>query len=140
VQQWAVRGHRLAISGHIRVSYKCHGVVHPRGISSLFSTHPLPLPDRLPHLLAVLRLQVLISRPFTFTTLEMALLKRQSGTFEVFDDQGPTLSGSMVGNWTHVPYTGFYNNTITGTPTPGASFVFTFSGMQTAHPLNVFRR
>jgi len=60
----------------------------------------------------------------------MALLKRQAVTFEVFDDQSPTLWGSYVGNWTHYSNDGFNNNTITATPNPGASLSFSFSGSQ----------
>lgn len=58
----------------------------------------------------------------------MVLPKRQSVNYEIFDDQSPALEGQYVGNWTHVPYQGFQNNTLTATPTPGASFAFTFQG------------
>jgi hypothetical protein len=60
----------------------------------------------------------------------MALLKRQSVTYEIFDDQGPTLWNSYVGNWTGYPFQGAINNTVTATPTLGASLSFTFSGSQ----------
>lgn len=60
----------------------------------------------------------------------MALLKRQTFTYEVFDDQGPALINSFVGNWTRGTEAGIglNNNTYTATPTPGAYFSFTFSG------------
>lgn len=58
----------------------------------------------------------------------MALLKRQDLTFEVFDDQSPTLWNSFVGNWTRYSAQNFNNDTVTATPTPGASVSFTFSG------------
>jgi len=62
----------------------------------------------------------------------MALLKRQSTAtaLEIFDDQGPTMWGTFVGNWTLYNAKGFNNNTLTATPTPGASLSFTFSGSQ----------
>jgi len=50
--------------------------------------------------------------------------------FEVFDDQSPTLWNSFVGNWTRGLANGFNNNTITATPTIGASLSFTFAGSQ----------
>lgn len=60
----------------------------------------------------------------------MALLKRQTITYEIFDDQSPTLWGSFVGNWTrnHDEDGDFNNSTYTSTATPGASLSFTFSG------------
>lgn len=58
----------------------------------------------------------------------MALLKRQSFTYEIFDDQSPALMKTYQGNWTHYTAPGFNNNTITATPNPGASFSLTFSG------------
>ena len=60
----------------------------------------------------------------------MALLKRQDVTFEIFDDQSPTLWNSFVGNWTRYSAQNFNNDTVTATPTPGASLSFTFSGTQ----------
>jgi len=60
----------------------------------------------------------------------MALLRRQTAALEIFDDQGPVMWGSIAGNWSHFDAEGFYNNTVTGTPTPGASLSFTFSGSQ----------
>lgn len=60
----------------------------------------------------------------------MALTRRQTLNYEVFDDQSPTLWNSFVGNWTHYTDGNFNNGTITATPTTGASLSFTFSGMQ----------
>jgi hypothetical protein len=60
----------------------------------------------------------------------MALLKRQTISYEVFDDQSPFLMNSYVGDWTHTTYAGFNNDTITLTATPGASFSYTFTGTQ----------
>ena len=60
----------------------------------------------------------------------MALLKRQSILFEVFDDQSPTLGNSYVGIWTHYPFEEANNGTLTATQTPGASLSFIFSGTQ----------
>jgi len=58
----------------------------------------------------------------------MALIKRQTVSYEIFDDQSPTLWNAFVGNWTRYSEEGFNNNTVTATPTPGASLSFTFSG------------
>ena len=52
-----------------------------------------------------------------------------SALFEVFDDQSPSLWNSYVGNWSHYPYPGANNGTVTATATPGASLSFNFSGM-----------
>jgi hypothetical protein len=73
--------------------------------------------------------------PFVTTTLEMALIKRQSETSVIYDDQSPLLWDSYVGNWTHYSYPnlGFNNNTVTATPNPGASLSFSFSGIQIAY-------
>lgn len=60
----------------------------------------------------------------------MVLIKRQSINYEIFDDQSVTLWNSFVGNWTRYAEAGFNNNTVTATPTPGASLSFTFSGSQ----------
>ena len=70
------------------------------------------------------------SVPVHVYILEMALLRRQAANYEIFDDQSPTLWGSYVGNWTHYTQNGFNNDTVTATPTPGASLTFTFSGTQ----------
>jgi len=59
----------------------------------------------------------------------MALINRQTINLEIFDDQSATLLNSFVGNWTHYEFEGFNNNTITATPTPGASLSFTFAGV-----------
>jgi len=66
----------------------------------------------------------------------MALLRRQTFTYEIFDDQSPALS--YTGNWTHSAFQGFTNDTISTTPTPGASLSFAFSGAQAALRLIVF--
>ena len=58
----------------------------------------------------------------------MALIKRQTVSYEIYDDQSPTLWNSFSGNWTRYQEQGFNNNTITATPTPGAYVSFTFSG------------
>ena len=69
----------------------------------------------------------------------MVSLRRQADTYEYFDDQGPVMWGSFVGNWTHrTAGDPFYNHTITSTSKPGASFSFTFSGMKIDSPLTVF--
>jgi hypothetical protein len=60
----------------------------------------------------------------------MTLIKRQGVTFESFDDQSAELWGYYVGNWTHYNVQGFNNNTVTATPTPGASLSFMFTGTQ----------
>jgi hypothetical protein len=60
----------------------------------------------------------------------MALFKRQTSNFVIIDDQSPTLWSAFQGNWTHYPGDGFYNDTLTTTPTPGGNFVFQFSGIQ----------
>jgi len=62
----------------------------------------------------------------------MALLRRQTFTVEIYDDQSPQLENDFVGNWTRGTYGKniFYNNTITETPTPGSTFSVTFSGSQ----------
>jgi len=62
----------------------------------------------------------------------MALLKRQAN-FAIFDDQSSTVWSSYVGNWSHYPAQGFNNDTVTATPTPGASLSFTFSGTQVVY-------
>jgi len=51
-------------------------------------------------------------------------------TYDIFDDQGPVLWGSYVGNWTHYTDSDFYNDTVTITTTSGASLSFTFAGSQ----------
>ncbi|KAF9781710.1 hypothetical protein BJ322DRAFT_240030 [Thelephora terrestris] len=60
----------------------------------------------------------------------MAILKRQSYTYEIIDDQSQTLMNTYKGNWTHYTLQGstFVDNTITATPNPGASFSLTFAG------------
>lgn len=60
----------------------------------------------------------------------MALSRRQTYTYEVFDDQSPTLMRTYEGNWTHYTSKGYENNTYSFTTTPGASFSLTFSGSQ----------
>lgn len=60
----------------------------------------------------------------------MALSRRQIYTYEVFDDQSPTMLRSYEGNWTHYTSEGYQNDTYTSTTTPGASFSFTFTGSQ----------
>lgn len=61
----------------------------------------------------------------------MELLKRQTFTLEIYDDQSPQLIGNFEGNWTRGTYGQdiFYNNTITETATPGSTFSVSFSGM-----------
>jgi hypothetical protein len=75
----------------------------------------------------------LIGHPYAPGTLEMTLLKRQTESSMVVDDQSLTLLNSYVGNWTHYPSGGFNNGTTTVTTTPGASLSFTFSGIQIIH-------
>lgn len=58
----------------------------------------------------------------------MALSRRQTYTYEIFDDQSPTLMKTYGGNWTHYTSKGYENNTYTSTMTPGASFSLTFTG------------
>lgn len=60
----------------------------------------------------------------------MALLRRQTFTLQVWDDQSPQLAHAFVGNWTRTTYGKkiFYNDTITETPTIGAAFNIEFSG------------
>jgi len=70
----------------------------------------------------------------------MALIRRQTINFEIFDDQSPTLWNLFVGNWTRLQFEGFNNDTITATPTPGASLSFTFSGVLGHWPLVVLGR
>ena len=63
----------------------------------------------------------------------MALHRRQTtdpAGGEIFDDQGPDLWGSFVGNWTRYSASGFNNGTLTATPDVGDSLSFAFSGMQ----------
>jgi hypothetical protein len=62
----------------------------------------------------------------------MVLLRKQSSTLLIYDDQGPALWGNYVGNWIHHsdPSMGLTNNTITSTPEQGASFWFAFTGAQ----------
>ena len=61
----------------------------------------------------------------------MALLKRQTFTAIIFDDQSPTLYNNFVGNWTRGTFgkNVFYNNTVTETSTPGSTFSVAFKGM-----------
>lgn len=60
----------------------------------------------------------------------MALSRRQSYTYEVFDDQSPAVIKTYQGNWTHYIIAGrdFVNDTLTLTTTPGASFSLSFGG------------
>lgn len=60
----------------------------------------------------------------------MALSRRQVHTYEIFDDQSPTMMRTYEGNWTHYNAKGYgyENNTYTSTTTPGASFSLTFTG------------
>jgi hypothetical protein len=64
------------------------------------------------------------------TAIEVVSLGGGAIDFVVFDDWSLTLRNSYVGNWTHYPVEGFNNDTITATPTPGASISFNFSGIQ----------
>ena len=63
----------------------------------------------------------------------MALLRRQSVTYQYFDDQSPIMWGDFAGQWVHYAAEGFYNDTLTSTSTPGASISFTFSGMRAVY-------
>lgn len=60
----------------------------------------------------------------------MALSRRQSYTYEIFDDQSPEVMKTYQGNWTHyiIPGQDWVNDTITLTTTPGATFSLTFGG------------
>jgi len=61
----------------------------------------------------------------------MSFAKRQGVSFITFDDQSAELWNSYVGNWTHYNgIQGFNNNTVTLTPTQGASLSFSFTGNQ----------
>jgi hypothetical protein len=63
----------------------------------------------------------------------MSLLRRQTTfTLVVYDDQSKVLYDSYSGNWTRATYGNkiFYNDTITETPNPGASFSLSFQGSQ----------
>jgi len=64
----------------------------------------------------------------------MALLRRQTFTVVIWDDQSPQLANSFSGNWTRTTFGKniFYDNTITVTPTPGATFSVSFNGTQAA--------
>jgi hypothetical protein len=64
----------------------------------------------------------------------MALIRRQNISYQLLDDQSPTLWDSYVGNWTHYTISGFNNQTVTATPTPGASLTFNFTGAQVVDP------
>ena len=123
---WAVRRRHLAIPDEVVCHInQCHEGHTCRWDPQPFSTRIFPS-----------RSSILFNseapqspgNPSTSTTLEMALLKRQSVTYQIFDDQSPTMWNSFVGNWTRYPADGFNNNTITATPTTGASLSFSFSG------------
>ena len=61
----------------------------------------------------------------------MALPRRQTtNDSDTFDDQGPALWGSFVGNWTRYPanHSIFNNGTLTATPNIRDSLSFNFSG------------
>ena len=93
-----------------------------------FQAFPTPIFPSLLYLRPHPRGSTIPGHPSTSTALEMALIKRQTVSYEIFDDQSPTLWNAFVGNWTRYSEEGFNNNTVTATPTPGASLSFTFSG------------
>ena len=64
-------------------------------------------------------------------SIKMPLVRSQTYTFEIFDDQGPELMKTYSEyDWTHfIDHTGSWaEGTYTATTTPGASFSLTYEG------------
>ena len=122
---------RPALVAFLGGKYKCYGGLTPA--RSLISPRPsLPLPSPIHPRLRNSR--SFPGCPSTSATQEMALIRRQSADSENIDDQGPLLWGTYSDDWSwDIGGSEYYNGTYTDTSVPGASFSFTFSGMQAVY-------
>lgn len=69
--------------------------------------------------------------PIRIYPIKMSLVRSQTYTYEIFDDQGPELMKTYSeDDWTHfIDRTGSWaEGTYTATTTPGASFSLTYEG------------